>query len=107
MTFGDVPDDLVEVFVGKHSDVGVGVVAQREEHVHGGAEVLRQLGRRTAEILTGAIKLKTKALRIMTIRTIALSTTALLHSENWIREYSREKYHCTLISRLTGLESAV
>ena len=44
VAFGDVPDDLVESFVGEKSDVSVGVVAQSEEHVHRGAQVLRQLG---------------------------------------------------------------
>ncbi len=41
LTFGDISDDFVQTFVGDHSDVGIVVVAQREEHVHGNAQVLR------------------------------------------------------------------
>ena len=49
LTFRDVSDDFVQAFVGDHSDVRLVVIAQREEHVHRSAQVLRWLGSRPAE----------------------------------------------------------
>ena len=45
MCVHEVPDDFVEVLVGHQADVGLVVVDEGEEHLHGDVEVLAELGR--------------------------------------------------------------